>query len=136
MWENRGLVAIAYDYDLGHHTWPITTTSADAQAWFDRGLVWCYGFNHEEALRCFRRAAAAAPECAMAHWGEAYAIGPNYNKDWEAFEPSELIGSVATAHAAVGRARELAAAATPVERALIGALAARFPKDVAPEDCA
>ena len=54
--------------------------------WFDRGLTWCYAFNHEEAVRCFQRALEADPECAMAHWGIAYAIGPNYNKDWVAFE--------------------------------------------------
>jgi hypothetical protein len=78
-----------YDYDLGSHSFPVTTGSAEAQAWFDRGLLWCYGFNHEEALRCFGRAAAADPACAMAYWGQAYAIGPNYNKDWEAFEPQE-----------------------------------------------
>ena len=75
-------------YDLGGYGRPVTTTSADAQAWFDRGLAWCYGFNHEEAVRCFQRAVEADPACAMAHWGIAYAIGPNYNKDWDAFEPA------------------------------------------------
>ena len=72
-----------YAYDLGTYGRPISTSSADAQAWFDRGLVWSYGFNHEEAVRCFERAAEADPACAMAHWGVAYAIGPNYNKAWD-----------------------------------------------------
>ena len=126
-----------YDYDLGSHSFPVTTRSAEAQAWFDRGLLWCYGFNHEEALRCFERAAAADPECAMAHWGQAYAIGPNYNKDWEAFEPQELVDSVGSARAAVARAaRRWRKRARTVERALIEALAARFPEDSRPEDCA
>ena len=73
-------------YDLGGFGRPVSTTSAEAQLWFDRGLVWCYGFNHEEAVRCFGRAAELDPGCAMAHWGIAYAIGPNYNKDWDAFD--------------------------------------------------
>ena len=123
-------------YDLGGFGRPVTTTSDDAQTWFDRGLTWCYAFNHEEAVRCFQHAIEADPACAMAHWGLAYAIGPNYNKDWEAFEGQELIDAVATAHGAVTRASELAGAGTPVERALIGALRARFPKDTPAEDCA
>ena len=73
-------------YDLGGFGRPVTTTSDDAQTWFDRGLTWCYAFNHEEAVRCFQHAIEADPACAMAHWGLAYAIGPNYNKNWDAFE--------------------------------------------------
>jgi len=115
-------------YDLGGFGRPVTTTSDDAQTWFDRGLTWCYAFNHEEAVRCFQHAIEADPACAMAHWGLAYAIGPNYNKNWDAFEEQELTDAVATAHAAVTSASELASAGTPVERALIGALRARFPE--------
>jgi tetratricopeptide (TPR) repeat protein len=125
-----------YDYNLGGHTHPITTASPDAQAWFDRGLIWCYGFNHEEGLRCFQHAAAADPGCAMAYWGQAYAIGPNYNKDWEAFVPEELLDAVGMAHGAVARARELAGNASAAEQALIGALAARFPAGTPPAECA
>lgn len=55
-------------YDLGTFSRPVTTSSAQAQLWFDRGLAWAYGFNHEEAVACFE-AAAADPGCAMAHWG-------------------------------------------------------------------
>lgn len=77
-------------YDLGSYTRPITTTSKEAQAWFDRGLIWCYGYNHDEAVRCFKKAAKHDPNCAMAHWGIAYAAGPNYNKQWVAFDPVDL----------------------------------------------
>src|SRR5262245_47636138 len=72
----------AYDYDLGSYTRPVTTALREAQLWFDRGLVWCYGYNHEEAVLCFQEAARADPDCAMAYWGIAYAAGPNYNKQW------------------------------------------------------
>src|SRR4029077_7626280 len=101
-------------YDLGSYHRLVSTTSEEAQLWFDRGLVWCYGFNHEEAVRCFQRAVEIDPACAMAHWGIAYAIGPNYNKDWVAFEPAELADAVATAHAAVAAALSRTEAAAPV----------------------
>ena len=76
-------------YDLGSYTRKVTTKSEDAQLWFDRGLVWIFAYNHEEAIACFEKALEADPGCAMAHWGIAYAIGPNYNKPWEAFEEEE-----------------------------------------------
>ncbi|HEU0192670.1 MAG TPA: hypothetical protein VFQ71_00645 [Gaiellales bacterium] len=122
-------------YDLGGFTRPVTTASAEAQVWFDRGLAWCYAFNHEEAGRCFRLAAEADPGCAMAQWGIAYAIGPNYNKDWPAFDEEELREAFATARAGLDLASEHAGPATPVERALIEALTARHPSAAPPEDC-
>ena len=73
---------------------PVTTGVAAAQTWFDRGMAWTYGFNHEEAVACFRRAVEADPGCAMAHWGIAYAIGPNYNKQWDAFDDIEAAESL------------------------------------------
>ncbi|MFJ4466710.1 hypothetical protein ACIP2X_04230 [Streptomyces sp. NPDC089424] len=122
-------------YDLGTHTRTVTTTSPKAQLWFDRGLVWTYAFHHEEAVSCFETAAAADPDCAMAHWGIAYALGPNYNKPWEAFDAQELVRTVDRTHAAVERAHEKSARATPVERALVEALRARYPQPDAVEDC-
>lgn len=114
-------------YDLGTYSRPVTTASAEAQLWFDRGLLWCYGYNHEESLRCFRRAAELDPACAMAQWGLAYASGSNYNKPWEAFAPDELPAAVAVARQATEAALALKERATPVEQALIQALAQRYP---------
>ncbi|CAL9663766.1 hypothetical protein SUDANB176_07118 [Streptomyces sp. enrichment culture] len=122
-------------YDLGTYGRPVTTSSAGAQLWFDRGLMWTYAFNHEEAVACFEKAAEADPDCAMAHWGIAYALGPNYNKPWEAFGGDELVTTVARTHGAVERAHEKAAHATPVERALVGALRVRYPQSQVTEDC-
>jgi tetratricopeptide (TPR) repeat protein len=118
---------MTYDYDLGSYRRPVTTRSAEAQAWFDRGLVWSYGYNHEEAVRCFQRAAACDPGCAMAQWGIAYAAGPNYNKQWKAFDPADLQRSLEVAHDATQRALALADKASPVEQALIRPLAERYP---------
>lgn len=122
-------------YDLGTHTRSVTTSSARAQLWFDRGLVWTYAFHHEEAVACFEAAAEADPDCAMAHWGIAYALGPNYNKPWEFFDDQDLKRTVDRTHAAVELAHDKAVHATPVERALIAALRARYPQSKAVEDC-
>lgn len=97
--------------------------------------MWTYAFHHEEAVACFEAAAEADPDCAMAHWGIAYALGPNYNKPWEAFDAEELTRTVDRTHAAVELAHQKAAPATPVERALIGALRARYPQARAVDDC-
>jgi len=120
-------------YDLGTYTRAVTTASPAAQLWFDRGLVWTYAFNHEEAVICFERALEADPDCAMAHWGIAYAIGPNYNKPWEAFEADEIPDTLARARAAIARATDLEDRGTPAERALIEAIRSRYPEDAAGE---
>ena len=61
-----------------HH--PVTTKSKEAQRYFDQGMRLLFGFNHKEAVRSFRSAAHLDPQCAMAHWGAAYAFGPHVNK--------------------------------------------------------
>ncbi len=60
-----------------HHA--ITTTSEQAQQYFDQGLRLVYAFNHEEAIRAFEKAARLDPTAAMAYWGIALALGPNIN---------------------------------------------------------
>jgi hypothetical protein len=85
-----------------------------------------YAFNHEEAVACFERAAAADPGSAIAHWGIAYALGPNYNKPWRFFDEADLRATVELTHEAVARARTLQGGVAPVEHALIEALARRY----------
>src|SRR5262249_18888337 len=114
-------------FDLGSYTRRVTTGSDRAQTWFTRGLVWAYGFNHEEAAACFERSAEADPGGVMAYWGLAYAPGPNYNKPWEALAPEEVSASISRAVAALAAAEGHAGRAAPVERALVGALASRYP---------
>ena len=121
-------------YDLGSYSRRVTTSSPEAQLWFDRGLVWTYAYNHEEAIVCFQKALEADPDCAMAHWGIAYAIGPNYNKPWETFEADEKPDALAQARDAVARATQLVDQVTPAERALIEAIPKRYPEDPDIED--
>ncbi|MGV0850265.1 tetratricopeptide repeat protein [Mycolicibacterium phlei] len=114
-------------YDLGSYHRPTDTPSQPAQVWFDRGMVWSYAFNHEEAIHCFERALDLDPDMAIARWGVAYAIGPNYNKQWEAFDPLDAKASLTRARNELRLAVDGRASA--VERGLIDALAARFPTD-------
>ena len=109
-------------FDLGNHSLPVSTNSPEAQAWFDRGLAWCYGFNHEEAVRCFEKTLEQDPLCAMGHWGIAYASGSFYNKPWEWFGDAERIQVVETCYHHVQKALEICSAAIPLELQLIAAL--------------
>src|ERR1700733_7167426 len=106
--ENGRRSEAAYRFDLGAFGRETSTSSAEAQRWFDRGLVWSYAFNHEEAIVCFERAIAADGRFALAHWGLAYAAGPNYNKQWDAFDDLDLRVSVSRAYEAAQRAAALA----------------------------
>lgn len=107
---------------MGAHSHAITTSDPEAQRYFDQGLVLHYAFNHAEALRAFREASRRDPDCAMCFWGEALVLGPNVN----AAMPAE---NVEPAWQAIERARELAPMATPLEEALVTALAERYSPD-------
>ncbi|HEX3066797.1 MAG TPA: hypothetical protein VHQ39_15000, partial [Dongiaceae bacterium] len=116
-----------YPYDLGPYSRKVTVKSAEAQRWFDRGLNWCFGYHHEEAVACFEKALAIEPTCAMAHWGVSYAAGPNYNFPWELQDPAGKAKALARAYDSAQAALALLDGVTAPERALIEALPARYP---------
>jgi tetratricopeptide (TPR) repeat protein len=117
-----------YPYDVGSYSRKVTTTSEDAQRWFDRGLNWCFGYHHEEAIACFQKALEIDPNCAMAHWGVGYAVGPNYNFPWELQDPAGKAAALARGHDAARAALALSHRVAAPERALIEALPARYPQ--------
>lgn len=121
-------------FDLGPYSRKVTTSSPEAQLWFDRGLNWLFGFNHFEAIKCFQRALEHDGECAMAYWGISYAAGPNYNLPWNRYDPHGRQMALSAAYDAMLQARAHAAKASPVERAMIEALPARYPQRDAVED--
>jgi hypothetical protein len=94
-------------FDLGSHSFLISTSSDMSQRWFDRGLAWCYGFNHEEAIRCFQNSITEDPTCAMGYWGIAYAKGPFYNKPWGYYSQLERGPAIITCHEACHKALQL-----------------------------
>lgn len=116
-------------FDLGSYGRPISTSSKETQRWFDRGLVWAYSFNHNEAAKCFQTAVSYDPTCAMAHWGVAFASGPNYNKAWQLFDHEDLIASVHKTYDASRRAMGLIDNASPFERSLIEAAQHRYERE-------
>lgn len=115
-----------YPFDLGAYSRPIATASTDAQIWFDRGFNWVYGFHHEEAEVCFKRALDADPKCAMAHWGLAYIAGPNYNRPWELFSPAEINEMLTNCRNQLDLARAALDPEWTVEAGLIDALTNRY----------
>ena len=115
-------------YNIDVYERPVTTSSAEAQKWFNRGLIWTNAYFHDEAVACFRRAVEADPKCAMAYWGIAYAAGPNYNMPWERRDPNMRRDTAATCYKATKDALALVENVTPFERAMIEALSSRFPQ--------
>jgi tetratricopeptide (TPR) repeat protein len=103
-----------------HH--PVSTHNLEAQKFFDQGLRFIYAFNHDEAARSFQHAAELDPKLAMACWGVAEAVGPNYN---DPADPDRY----KHAHDAVQKAVDLSSGASPSEQAYIQAMAKRFPAD-------
>jgi len=103
-----------------HH--PVSTKNAEAQEFFDQGLRLIYAFNHDEAARSFQKAAELDPKLAMAYWGIAEAVGPNYN------DPASE-DRFKQAHEAIQKAVDLSGNASDSERGYILALAKRFPAD-------
>jgi tetratricopeptide (TPR) repeat protein len=115
-------------YDgLGSYSRKVTTDSAEAQRYFDQGLGFLHGFNHRAAIRAFQQAAEIDPKCGMAHWGVALACGPHINSMAVPPPAAEL------AWKELELAEKNAGNASPVERALIDALAKRYAKPQ-PED--
>ena len=115
-------------YDIDVYDRPVTTGSDEAQMWFNRGLIWCFAYFHDEAVACFKRSIDADPDCAMAHWGLAYATGPNYNLPWDRQDATMQTEALATAFDASQAALSLSTMATLPEQALIHALVLRFPQ--------
>ena len=105
--------------NLGNRHHKITTTSDDAQRYFDQGLTLCWAFNHPEAIRSFERAAKLDPDCAMAYWGIAFAHGTNINMPMEPDANPK-------AYTAAQKALALAAKVSPKEQAYIRAMAKRY----------
>lgn len=108
--------------DLTAPRLPITTQSEQARRYFNQGLVLTYGFNHAGAVRSFREAQRLDPGCAMCWWGEAVALGPNINAPMDDRDRN-------TALAAMDRALALRTHASPLEHALIDAIARRYSRD-------
>jgi tetratricopeptide (TPR) repeat protein len=109
--------------DLSTSDLGVTGISGDARLYFDQGVALLFGFNHEAAVRSFRKARSFAPECAMCWWGEATANGLNINAGMSEEQNRAAIF-------AINQAQRLSASSSAPEKDLIAAAAARFPDDL------
>lgn len=108
LWNNLGNI---------HHK--ITTTSPQAQRYFDQGLTFIFGFNHAEAKRSFQQATQIDSDCAMCYWGMALSEGPNINAPMNQ-------ESIPTTYKAIQKAQKLSTKTTPIEQVYIKALSQRY----------
>lgn len=115
--------------DLVNSPFPVSTGNAQARRYFSQGLLLNYGFNHVGSVRSFREAQRADPACAMCWWGEAVALGPNINAPMDDRDHDAALN-------AMDRAMALRDKATPMERALIEAVAQRYSRDPAADRAA
>ncbi|MCO5238651.1 MAG: hypothetical protein M9904_01225 [Chitinophagaceae bacterium] len=131
-WYTSGKKAPLFE-KLDGIDFPISASNKETQAYFNQGLMLAYGFNHAEAARSFYEATRSDSSCAMAYWGFAYVLGPNYNGGMEE-------DNFQRAYEAAAKAKSLSRNCTPKETALIEALAARYtaepPADRSPLDIA
>lgn len=116
----QGPVQLISGLGQAHH--PVSTKNKAAQQFFDQGLALLYGFNHDEARRSFQRAAELDPKMAMAEWGIALTLGPNYNLPVD--PERERAG-----YDAAQRAIALKENASEPERAYIDAVTVRYSND-------
>jgi tetratricopeptide (TPR) repeat protein len=131
-WYSSGKKAPLFE-GLEGLNFKISTNKKEAQEYFNQGLMLSYGFNHAEAARSFYEATRIDSTCAMAFWGYALVLGPNYNGGMEE-------GNFRRAYEASRRAASLSQNCTPKEKALINALSSRYtdtpPPDRSPLDLA
>lgn len=124
-WYKKDNVAPLLD-GLDAINYPITTKSELVQRYFNQGMVLAYGFNHAEAARSFYYATKLDPDCAMAFFGFAYVLGPNYNAGMED-------DNYERAYKAIQTAIKLSKDATKKEQEMISTMAIRYAQEP-PED--
>jgi len=119
---SAGTLTLPLYGDLSAARLPVTAAGDEAKRYFNQGLMLNYGFNHAGAVRSFREAQRRDPGCALCWWGEALALGPNINAPMDDRNRGAALRAIA-------HAEKLRDKVTPLERALIDALAKRYSSD-------
>jgi tetratricopeptide (TPR) repeat protein len=123
-YQEDNIAPLLEGYEVIHY--PITTKDTLVQRYFNQGLVLAYAFNHAEAARSFYYATKLDPNSAMAYWGYAYVLGPNYNAGMES-------DNYERAYKAIQTAIQLSANASKKEQEFINVMALRYAPEP-PED--
>ena len=116
-----------YSAALGSFTRPISSSNAEAQAYFDQGFQLKYAFAKLEAVRSFREAWMRDPTCAICYWGEAWAWGPFLNGG---MPPNQAHHAYTAIQKALALAEDHA---SPSEKAFIDAMAVRYVENFDPD---
>ena len=116
-YDGNNIAPLLKGYDVIDY--PISTKNTLVQKYFNQGMALAYAFNHAEAARSFYYATKLDPTCAMAFWGFAYVLGPNYNAG---MEPDNY----ERAFAAIKKADSLSYLASDKEKQLIKAMTLRY----------
>ena len=111
----------------------ITTSSPEAQKFFDQGVAQMHSFWAREAERSFLQAAALDPAAPMPHWGIAMVAAGDFRPRFQIDLLTQVLGkqvppSLARARAAAQKAVELSQVpgkASELEKLYIAAIAAR-----------
>ena len=109
-----------YTVGLGKFTRPISSSNAEAKAYFDQGFQLMYAFAKVEAGRSFREAQKRDPQCAICYWGEAWAWGSYVNGRMTADQAPRAYAAIQMAVALSDRY------ASPKEKAFIEAMGVRY----------
>ena len=127
---------MGYPYNLGDYFDAINSGESETEAWFNRAMVWLYGFDLEMSFRCFQQAAELDQNRAMAYWGMAYTSGIYYNKPWARMQKDELVEKLERTYRYSRQSKEKLAFASKRESMMIEALQARyqFPTKVDPAE--
>lgn len=88
----------------------VSTDNQEARKYFNQGLLLAFAFNHAEAERSFQYAASLDPEFAMAYWGQAYVLGPNYNAGMEPEHYQLAFGAIQKAKSLLNKVSDKEAA--------------------------
>lgn len=113
--------------NIGSYEVKVSTSSLDAQKFFNQGIIMANNFNHFEAERSFREAVRLDPDFAMGYWGIAYVLAPNFNS-------AASLGDIEAIRNAASEASKLSENSSPWEKAVIKAIAIKFPADATTSD--
>ena len=115
-----------HPYDLGRYYDSISSGQSEHEVWFNRGLIWIYGFDLELANRCFKQAIQIDSNHALSYWGLAYSSGVYYNKPWTRMQKDELDESLKLTYQFSRQALDKIDSASERDKMMIQALQARY----------
>jgi tetratricopeptide (TPR) repeat protein len=108
----------------GHYSYPISTSSDSARYYFNQGLTMYYSYHMRESVASFKEAARFDPGCAMAYWGQALAMGPNYNAAYGYKMPGKVLAILELMNQNISHA-------SPKEKQLVEVMGRRYSPDTA-----